>query len=76
MNPKVGKTRFSISMPTDLVIKLDMLRDSEKRNRTDFIQIAVKEKVERMLSEEIIDIREIKQDVEDIKRKIEHLIKK
>lgn len=62
---KIGKTRFTITLPLDVSIKVDIEREKSLHTRNDWILMAIKEKLKGE-SEDIIkqmetDIREIKE---------------
>lgn len=43
----IDKARFSISLPVDIIIKMDISREKNKTSRTNWIEQAITEKLEK-----------------------------
>jgi len=67
---KIGKTRFTITLPLDISIKVDIEREKSLHTKNDWILMAIKEKLngegdikpfEHSIKQLENDIREIKE---------------
>lgn len=67
---KIGKTRFTITLPLDISIKVDIEREKSLHTKNDWILMAIKEKLtgegdikplEQSIKQLENDIREIKE---------------
>lgn len=65
---KIGKTRFTITLPLDVSIKVDIEREKSLHTRNDWILMAIKEKLSGM---EEHDIKQLEKDIREIKELIQ-----
>lgn len=70
MKNGIDKTRFSITIPLDLAIKLDMELEKLKFSRNSFIKQAIEEKLNSLNEKELVvlEIEKIKNEIEKIKK--------
>ncbi|MGL4999393.1 MAG: hypothetical protein ACRC5T_10530 [Cetobacterium sp.] len=66
---RIDKTRFSIGLPIDLVIKLDMKLEKLPVSRNEFIVRSIEEKLNALDAQES-DIEELKKEINAIKEYI------
>tara|TARA_R110002050_G_scaffold298723_2_gene462551 strand:- start:1436 stop:1705 length:270 start_codon:yes stop_codon:yes gene_type:complete len=69
---KIGKSRFTVTLPLDLSIKLDIEREKSLHTKNDWIIMAVKEKLaktegnnEEDLKSEIINLRGLLNEIKE-----------
>ena len=67
-NEKIGRTRFTISLPLDISIKIDIERDKSLHSRNDWILMAIKEKLNET---EIPDFKKLEKEILEIKQILE-----
>ena len=69
MDSSLHKVRFSLRLPPDLAIRLDMLSESQKRIKNDIILDALSEYADRLDKSKSLyeEIQEIRNDIMIIK---------
>lgn len=72
MDSTLHKVRFSLRLPPDLAIRLDMLSESQKRIKNEIILDALSEYADRQDKSKSLDeeIQDIRNDLDIIKKKL------
>lgn len=71
-NEKIGKSRFTVTLPLDLSIRVDIEREKSLHTKNDWIIMAVKEKLSKNegnhaedLKDEITNIKELLDEINE-----------
>jgi hypothetical protein len=68
-NERIGKTRFTIALPLDISIKVDIEREKSLHTRNDWILMAIKEKLSG--TAEITNFKKLEKELLEIKKLLE-----